>query len=56
MNKVPLNTISSTIQPQKEVLRIGQDGRIWWNGVEIVTEQEFKEAMIELHHHLCGRS
>lgn len=36
----------------KEVLRLGADGRVWWNGVEIVTEQEFKEAMIELHHHL----
>ncbi len=37
----------------KEVIRIGADGRIWWNGVEIVTEQEFREAMMDLHNHLC---
>lgn len=46
------NTIILRVSPPKEVLRLGADGRVWWNGVEIVTEQEFKEAMIELHHHL----
>ena len=50
----PNRILTNTIQQQKEVLLIGNDGRIWWNGVEVVTEQEFREAMIELHHHFCG--
>ncbi len=34
--------------PNKEVVRFCEDGRVIWNGVEIYSEQEFKEAMIEL--------
>ncbi len=42
------NVVFQCGNPTREVVRFCEDGRVLWNGVEIYSEQEFKEAMIEL--------
>jgi hypothetical protein len=33
----------------KEVVRIDKDGRIFWLGREVTTDDEFRQTMLELH-------
>ena len=33
----------------QEVVRIGPDGRIFWLGREVTTDEEFRQTMLELH-------
>ena len=33
----------------KEVVRIDKDGRIFWLGREVTTDEEFRQTMLELH-------
>lgn len=35
-------------QDAKEVIRIGPDGRIYWFGREVETDDDFRSAMMEL--------
>ena len=39
----------------KEVMRIERDGRIYWNGREIESDDDFKAAMMDVHKVLCGQ-
>ena len=32
----------------KEIVRIAKDGRIYWNGREVETDDDFRSAMIDL--------
>jgi hypothetical protein len=34
--------------PAREVIRIAPDGRIFWNGREVETDDQFRAAMLEL--------
>ena len=34
---------------QEEVVRIDKDGRIFWLGREVTTDDEFRQTMLELH-------
>ena len=33
----------------KEVVRIDAEGRIFWLGREVTTDEEFRQTMLELH-------
>ena len=35
--------------PTQEVIRIDKDGRIFWLGREVTTDDEFRQTMLELH-------
>jgi hypothetical protein len=35
--------------PTQEVVRIDKDGRIFWLGREVTTDDEFRQTMLELH-------
>ena len=35
--------------PQGEVLRIEKDGRIFWRGREVESDDEFRAALMDLH-------
>ena len=32
----------------REIVRIDRDGRIFWNGREVVTDEQFRGAMLDL--------
>lgn len=38
----------------KEVIRIANDGGIYWNGREVETDEDFKAAMLEMREYLMG--
>ena len=39
----------------KEVVRIANDGRIFWNGREVESDDDFRAAMMDLVGALCPR-
>ena len=39
----------------KEVVRIAHDGRIFWNGREVESDDDFRAAMMDLVGALCPR-
>ena len=39
----------------REVIRISQDGKLFWNGREVETDDEFRAAMLDLAKHLWQR-
>ena len=50
--------ITSSVRPSiihisnsnyKEVVRIDAEGRIFWLGREVTTDEEFRQTMLELH-------
>jgi len=43
-------------KPNKEVVRIAHDGRIFWNGREVESDDTFRAAMLDLAAVLCGRA
>lgn len=45
---VPAHTLQCFDMNTKEVVRIQQDGRIFWNGREVETDDDFRAAMIDL--------
>ena len=50
----PANSITFT-PAGKEVLRIANDGRIFWNGREVESDDEFRAAMLDLSKRMCSR-
>lgn len=42
--------------PEPEVvLEIKADGRIFWRGREVESDDQFRAAMMDVHRHFCGR-
>ena len=39
----------------KEIVRIAHDGRIFWNGREVESDDDFRAAMLDLVGALCPR-
>jgi CYTH domain-containing protein len=46
---VATSTITISNTNNKEVVRIDRDGRIFWLGREVTTDDEFRQTMLELH-------
>lgn len=42
--------------PSEIIIRIEPDGRIFWRGREVVSDDEFKKAMIDLRDAICGKA
>ena len=47
LSHAPFKMVFSQSSP-KEVLRIENDGRIFWNGREVESDDEFRKAMMEV--------
>jgi hypothetical protein len=43
------STICINNTSNKEVVRIDPQGRIYWLGREVTTDEEFRQTMLELH-------
>lgn len=43
------NIITISNPKHQEVVRIDKDGRIFWLGREVTTDDEFRQTMLELH-------
>jgi hypothetical protein len=43
------STITINNPSSKEVVRIDPQGRIYWLGREVTTDEEFRQTMLELH-------
>lgn len=43
------STITINNPKHQEVVRIDKDGRIFWLGREVTTDEEFRQTMLELH-------
>lgn len=39
----------------KEVIRIDSEGRLFWNGREVTTDDDFRSAMLDLARYFQGR-
>jgi len=53
MNNVTINNpekydILNCSNETEELVRIASDGRVFWNGREVITDDEFRTAMLEL--------
>ena len=48
------DTIRCVDKEQTEVMRIAADGRIFWRGREVETDDDFRAAMLELRDALMG--
>ena len=53
MNNVTINNpekydILTCSNGTEEIVRIASDGRVFWNGREVITDDEFRTAMLEL--------
>lgn len=53
MNEYAIKTIPDLITIHtsecKEIVRIDPQGRIFWLGREVTTDEEFRQTMLELH-------
>lgn len=56
---VPLQPVHAILyianENHKEVIRIANDGRIFWHGREVETDDDFRSAMMELAQRLAAR-
>ena len=50
----PADIISVRQQDATEIIRIGPDGRIFWRGREVETDDDFRGAMMDLAAVLAG--
>jgi effector-binding domain-containing protein len=49
VSDVPANIIEiRDMINSKEIIRIGPDGRLFWNQREVTTDDDFRQAMLEL--------
>ncbi len=39
----------------KQIIRIDLDGRVFWNGREVETDEDFRGAMMEMREYFMGR-
>lgn len=49
---VPIDPLRIFGNQSKEIIRIAQDGRIFWHGREVETDDDFRGAMMELAQHM----
>ena len=45
---MPGDILTVRKDPQTEVIRIGPDGRLFWRGREVETDDDFRAAMLDL--------
>lgn len=48
--------ILSFCKAEKEVIRVDKEGKLYWNGREVETDEYFRKAMLDLADCLCGTS
>lgn len=52
-NLIPNTITFRTNEPPAEIIRIAGDGRIYWREREVETDQDFRNAMLDLRDCLC---